>query len=89
MLRRNKSFVFKVVIFVPLTWLCVVLYMNSSGKYPTLPAPMGPDGQIEYIQDSGRLADEINSHQRAVVDKLPPLKDNQLRKKKLTPPGMS
>ena len=89
MLRRNRSFLVKVLLFIPLTWLCVVLYMNSSTKFPSgNNGPAQPDDQIVYIQDSNKLEEEIQEHQKQILnEKLPPLKDNQPRKKKLTPPG--
>lgn len=90
MLRRNRSFVFKLVVFVPLTWLCVVLYMNSSSSGPGNGGNAGGpiDEQIVYIQDANKFAEEAQQQQKQLVnEKQPPLKNNQWRKNKLTPPG--
>lgn len=92
-LRRNRSLVLKIVFFVPLTWLCVVLYMNTTTKGLSQ-EQSGRDDQIVYVNENklpaedgqiiyeGKLVDD-----KAPAVKGPPLKDNQPRKKKPTPSG--
>ena len=75
---------------MPLTWLCVVLYMNSSTKVLQQQQPSNEE-QIVYVE-SNKLPPEkdqiIQQENKVPVEiKPPPLKDNQLRKKKPTPPG--
>lgn len=94
-LRRNRSFVVKVLLFMPLTWLCVVLYLNSSAKvFQGEPAGHAAEDQIVYVNDNKLPADDVQlvqqqqQQQQDEADvKGPPLRDNQLRKKKPTLSG--
>lgn len=91
-LRRNRSFLIKIVLLTPLTWLCVVLYMNNSTK---IIQQQGGQDQIVYVNDNKLPAEEgaLVQQQQDALDqnarevKGPPLKDNLLRKKKPTPAG--
>ena len=88
-LRRNRSLLIKILLFTPLTWLCVVLYMNSSTKELQQQQPSNEE-QIVYVENN-----KLNPEKEQIIQqehkvpaevKGPPLKDNQLRKKKPTPP---
>jgi hypothetical protein len=85
-LRRNRAFLLKILLLTPLTWLCVVLYMNSSTKIiQQQQQGQGHQEQIVYVNDN--KAEENLIAQEQVEIKGPPLKDNLLRKKKPTPSG--
>nr|CAH0108430.1 unnamed protein product [Daphnia galeata] len=85
-LRRNRAFLVKILLLTPLTWLCVVLYMNSSTKI-IQQQQQGHQEQIVYVNDNKPQAEENVIPQEQVDIKGPPLKDNLLRKKKPTPSG--
>lgn len=92
-LRRNRAFLIKIVLLTPLTWLCVVLYMNSSTKI-IQQSQQGHQEQIVYVNDNKAAeenllaqAEQLDQNQNAREVKGPPLKDNLLRKKKPTPSG--
>ena len=90
-LRRNRAFLIKIVLLTPLTWLCVVLYMNSSTKI-IQQSQQGHQEQIVYVNDNKAeenllVQEQLDQNAREV--KGPPLKDNLLRKKKPTPSGGS
>lgn len=76
---------------MPLMWLCVVLYMNSSTK-GLQDQQQNPEDQIVYVNDNkipaqdGQVIHERRD-EKAVEAKGPPLKDNLPRKKKPTPSG--
>jgi hypothetical protein len=84
-MRRNRSFLIKVVLFVPLTWLCVVLYLNNSNKVMQQGAGPADAEQIVYLDN--RVPDEpaVAADESRKEAKAPPLRDNQLRKRKTTP----
>jgi hypothetical protein len=84
-LRRNRAFLVKILLLTPLTWLCVVLYMNSSTKI-IQQQQQGHQEQIVYVNEN--KAEENVIPQEQVEIKGPPLKDNLLRKKKPTPSGL-
>jgi hypothetical protein len=86
-LRRNRAFLVKILLLTPLTWLCVVLYMNSSTKI-IQQQQQGHQEQIVYVNDNKPQAEENVIPQEQVDIKGPPLKDNLLRKKKPTPSGL-
>ncbi|XP_046452911.1 putative polypeptide N-acetylgalactosaminyltransferase 9 isoform X8 [Daphnia pulex] len=83
-LRRNRAFLVKILLLTPLTWLCVVLYMNSSTKI-IQQQQQGHQEQIVYVNEN--KAEDNLIPQEQVEIKGPPLKDNLLRKKKPTPSG--
>lgn len=73
---------------MPLTWLCVVLYMNSSTKVLQQQQQAARDDQIVYVNDHKLPVEEAQViHEKNPEVKKPPLRDNQLRKKKATSPG--
>lgn len=78
---------------MPLMWLCVVLYMNSSTK-GLQDQQQNPEDQIVYVNDNkipaqdGQVIHERRD-EKAVEAKGPPLKDNLPRKKKPTPSGFN
>jgi hypothetical protein len=84
-LRRNRAFLVKILLLTPLTWLCVVLYMNSSTKI-IQQQQQGHQEQIVYVNEN--KAEDNLIPQEQVEIKGPPLKDNLLRKKKPTPSGL-
>lgn len=86
-LRRNRAFLVKILLLTPLTWLCVVLYMNSSTKI-IQQQQQGHQEQIVYVNDNKPQAEDNVIPQEQVEIKGPPLKDNLLRKKKPTPSGL-
>lgn len=87
-LRRNRAFLVKILLLTPLTWLCVVLYMNSSTKI-IQQQQQGHQEQIVYVNDNNKIPVEDNViAQEQIEVKGPPLKDNLLRKKKPTPSGL-
>lgn len=96
-LRRNRSFLIKIVLLTPLTWLCVVLYMNSSSKIIQQQQQVQHGQQIVYVNDNKIPVDESLfvqpqqelQDQNAQEVKGPPLRDNLLRKKKPTSSGMT
>ena len=44
-LRRNRAFLVKIALFIPLTWLCVFLYVNTAAKN----IGAGDADQIVYV----------------------------------------
>ncbi|XP_057380465.1 putative polypeptide N-acetylgalactosaminyltransferase 9 isoform X3 [Daphnia carinata] len=85
-LRRNRAFLVKILLLTPLTWLCVVLYMNSSTKI-IQQQQQGHQEQIVYVNENKIQVEDNRLPQEQIVVKGPPLKDNLLRKKKPTPSG--
>ncbi|XP_032785996.2 putative polypeptide N-acetylgalactosaminyltransferase 9 isoform X1 [Daphnia magna] len=85
-LRRNRAFLVKILLLTPLTWLCVVLYMNSSTKI-IQQQQQGHQEQIVYVNDNKIQVEDSRVPQEQIAVKGPPLKDNLLRKKKPTPSG--
>ena len=91
MFRRNRSTRVKLLIFIPLSWVCIILYLNSNGKPLSQQLDERPEEQVAYVNDKAVLDD---GHQivyevvePAVNDNMrrgggPPLRDNSLKKNK-------
>lgn len=91
MFRRHRSVLVKLLIFIPLSWVCFILYLNSNSKSLGQLLDERPEEQVAYINDKAVIDDghqivyEVS--EPAVKDNMirgggPPLRDNSLRKKK-------